>query len=148
MTIHSHHPIRRAALAPLAILAIAAPAASAMPADGPINAPHTAVGPSTHAPIDAPHHAVGPNRHLDLRSPDAKDAARIGHEAPNPGPPTWSSHSAPVHRSAPVTTTDGGGIDLPPAGVLIAAGSLALAACGVGGAVRLRTRATRSHAAA
>jgi hypothetical protein len=134
-----------------------------MPADGPTGAPPSVVGPNTHAPLDArhhalglnahapsdaPHHAVGPNTQLDLRSPDAKDAARIGHEAPNPGPPTWPTHYAPVHRSAPVTATDGGDIDLPPAGVLIAAGSVALAACGIGGAVRLRTRATRSHAAA
>jgi hypothetical protein len=126
--------LRRAAIvAPLAIGAIAAPSAVAMPDRGPIPV------------VDAQHHALWTS-HGDLRGEHAKDAARTA-TAPNPGPPTWPTHYDPITRPQPAAASkDDGGFDLAPEGILIASGILA-AGCAVG-VVRFRTRTPRPQATA
>jgi hypothetical protein len=84
--------------------------------------------------------------HQDLRSPDARDAARHPHyllRGTLPQPPTWPAHPQPITPPARHTAASGsdGGLDTAP----LAGGIAALAAvCGVG--LSLRRRQARSMA--
>jgi hypothetical protein len=131
----------------LAALALAAPAASARTATDD-SAAAAAAQPKQDlrspdardaARPDAPP-AAQPKQ--DLRSPDARDAARPDAPPALPGPPTWPMNPQPI---APVTEStpagDGGGIGTAPAlGILL--GGMAL--LGGAGAVVIRHRRPRA----
>lgn len=118
-------PTIRTITAALAALAIAAPAATAMPADGPTGASDT-----TSAPRDFARTAA--------RNADA--------EAPIAQPPTWPVDPEPIARTQPsAASVDGDGGNSPLVFVVPALVGLILAA-GVGYAVHASVRTRRAHA--
>jgi hypothetical protein len=80
----------------------------------------------------------------DLRSPDARDAARHPRDAVNaatrplPGPPTWPAHPQAIAPAPALETTGGSGIDWAPIAIGVAASLLAMA-----GLLALNSRRTR-----
>jgi len=137
--------LSRLAVASLAAVTLAAPAAVAQPMDMHASTVHK----PTPAKVDLRGEAAADSKatpaKVDLRGEAAVDATRAPvtrapiTRAPLPGPPTWPMHPTPlpVNRTAPVAVDGGSDTDVP-ASVLIIAGTL-LAAGGMG-AVALYTR--------
>jgi hypothetical protein len=75
----------------------------------------------------------------DLRSPDARDAARRA-QAVAPGPPTWPANTQPITRPPAVPSAPPSGLDWSSAGIGAAAviGTCAIALVGIGGLRRRR----------
>jgi hypothetical protein len=99
-----HKQLTRAATVGLTLAAVAAPAAGAQPTDWPINPPeHSTKVVDLRSP-DARDAAAKSAGHatakVDLRSPDARDAAAKAGDL-------HLRRSAPVGRSAPVSTAHG-----------------------------------------
>jgi hypothetical protein len=117
--------ICRTAAATLAIAAIAAPAASAMPVgDGPITR-------GLYEPVPA-------EQTQDLRPPDVRDYAE--------GRGTYNAPEVVVVKApAPEPVSAGGGIDWADVG-MGAGGLLAIVAIGAGGAVAIHRRTPRALA--
>jgi hypothetical protein len=127
----SSKTLSRAALAALAALAMGAPVAVAQPADG------VKAAPAAKQDLRSPdaRDAARPAPKQDMRSPDARDAARPRPPAALPGPPTWPANPRPI-TSAPVPSGGGGGVSLPPV-IAIAGFCLVLAMAGAA-VVRMR----------